>query len=282
MIPPSDPPSPYDDDQEALDGEGRPEPDDLQFDHAESSAEDEGEAACTACQQVIAETYYEINGSVVCPSCQGQLAAALTEGSGLVRLIKAGALGVVGGGVGAGLYYLVIVLTGYELSLVAIVVGLLVGGAVRMGTGGRGGRVYQLMAVALTYAAITSMVAFVSIAQWDDEAERHNARLSDGAEQEPTTGPADGSEGSAYADERLPLWGEMSNGAKAVVCVTLFIFGLAYPFLEMDGILFIIIGIGLYQAWKMNGRAVLSVTGPYQLAPAPVPGDDAWEGQAES
>ena len=45
--------------------------------------------------------------------------------------------------------------TGYEIGLVAIVVGLLVGGAVRKGSGARGGWFYQLMAVALTYAAIS-------------------------------------------------------------------------------------------------------------------------------
>src|SRR5207248_894584 len=44
--------------------------------------------------------------------------------------------------------------TGYELGLIAIVVGLLVGGAVRKASHGRGGAVYQTIAIFMTYAAI--------------------------------------------------------------------------------------------------------------------------------
>ena len=41
-------------------------------------------------------------------------------------------------------------------ALIAIVVGLFVGRAVRWGSGGRGGRLYQGLAVVLTYLAIVS------------------------------------------------------------------------------------------------------------------------------
>src|SRR6266566_11816 len=56
--------------------------------------------------------------------------------------------------VGAAVYFGIAALTGYEFGLVAIVVGLLVGGAVRKGSNGRGGRRYQLLAVFLTYTAV--------------------------------------------------------------------------------------------------------------------------------
>jgi hypothetical protein len=48
-------------------------------------------------------------------------------------------------------------------------------------------------------------------------------------------------------------------------------FVLAVPFLggfeNIMGI--IIIAIGLYEAWKINRRAPLVITGPYRVAPAP-------------
>ena len=58
--------------------------------------------------------------------------------------------------IGCGIWYAVRALTGYEVGLIAIIVGLLVGGAVRKGSKRRGGRLYQTLAVLLTYASIVS------------------------------------------------------------------------------------------------------------------------------
>jgi hypothetical protein len=55
---------------------------------------------------------------------------------------------------GAGIYFGIAALTGYEFGLVAIVVGVLVGSAVRKGSNGRGGWRYQLLAKFLTYTAV--------------------------------------------------------------------------------------------------------------------------------
>src|SRR2546422_2854982 len=57
---------------------------------------------------------------------------------------------------GAGLYFGIEAATGYELGLVAVVVGLMVGGAVRKGSNGRGGWRYQALAMFLTYCAVRS------------------------------------------------------------------------------------------------------------------------------
>jgi len=58
---------------------------------------------------------------------------------------------------GAVLYYVVVRLTGLNIGLIAIVVGLMVGGGVRAGSGHRGGRFYQLLAIFLTYCSIVAM-----------------------------------------------------------------------------------------------------------------------------
>src|SRR5262249_59140123 len=59
--------------------------------------------------------------------------------------------------VGAVIYYAFVRATGANWALIAIVVGFMVGGAVRKGTGNRGGRLYQLLAVFLTYSSIVAM-----------------------------------------------------------------------------------------------------------------------------
>ena len=68
--------------------------------------------------------------------------------------LAATVLGLLAGLAGATLWYLVRVSTGYELGLIAIVVGLIVGVAVRKGSRERGGWFYQTLAIVLTYACI--------------------------------------------------------------------------------------------------------------------------------
>src|SRR2546426_12468468 len=80
--------------------------------------------------------------------------AGWSHGSSGRRFAKALALGLGAAVVGAAIYFGIAALTGYEFGLVAIVVGLLVGGAVRKGSNGRGGRRYQLLAAFLTYTPV--------------------------------------------------------------------------------------------------------------------------------
>lgn len=118
--------------------------------------------SCAACDRELRDTYYLVNGAMVCSECQMQLASAQPAGSGLGRFTRAIGFGVVGGAIGAGIYFGILKLTGYEVGLVAIVVGFLVGAGVRIGTGGHGGWLYQLLAVGITYAAIvTTYVPFI-------------------------------------------------------------------------------------------------------------------------
>ena len=63
-------------------------------------------------------------------------------------------MGLLAGLAGAALWYAVRRTTGFEIGLIAIVVGLMVGVAVRKGSKGRGGWFYQTLAVVLTYGCI--------------------------------------------------------------------------------------------------------------------------------
>jgi hypothetical protein len=130
---------------------------DLQFDHAELTTPNSGGPTCDACKRPISDAYYEINGKVLCTSCRQGIEASLRGGSPVARVLMATLFGFVGALAGAALYYAILRGTGYHVGLVAVLVGFMVGGAVRKGTGGRGGLFYQFLALFLTY---TSIVAF--------------------------------------------------------------------------------------------------------------------------
>ncbi|HEY6005303.1 MAG TPA: hypothetical protein VIV57_20650, partial [Anaeromyxobacter sp.] len=126
----------------------------LQFDTAEPTQAAASSARCVACGDALA-SYFEVNGAIACNRCKDKAVAA-AGGSHLPTLLKATALGLVAAAAGSALYYAIAVLTGYEIGLISIVVGLLVGVAVRKGSRARGGWRYQALAMFLTYLAIAS------------------------------------------------------------------------------------------------------------------------------
>jgi hypothetical protein len=131
----------------------------MQFEQAEYAAADAAQASstCTLCKLPIADTYYETGGKILCAGCRDRVEAAYRGGSPFGRASKALAFGTAAAAAGAVLYYLIIRMTGYNIGLVAIVVGFMVGRGVRTGSGNRGGRFYQFLALFLTYCAISAM-----------------------------------------------------------------------------------------------------------------------------
>jgi len=259
----------------------------LRFERAEfEGARGDGVAsgtACKVCQQPIADGYYEINGHVTCAGCHAQVMAARKAGSGLGRLVRAAVLGTLAGIVGFALYYGVEKLTGYEFGLIAIVVGFMVGKAVQIGARQRGGWAYQLLAVAITYVSIASTYVPTLIEQIrqrdaahpEASASRDSARGSAGAQ-----APAPDPGAAAPAGERAPAAAEsravrtpMGSLEVAGVLLWLVGFALALPFLagfrNIIGLL--IIGFGLYQAWKLNQSRPFEATGPHAVARAAGP-----------
>jgi len=127
---------------------------DLQFES--TTTEHSDEVACSACDKPVRDTYFMANGAMVCPECRLELLSTAPTGTAFGRLSKAIGFGLVGGAIGAAVYFLIVKLTGYEVGLVAILVGFLVGAGVKLGSAGRGGFGYQTLAVGLTYLAIVS------------------------------------------------------------------------------------------------------------------------------
>jgi hypothetical protein len=135
----------------------------LQFDQAEFETPAAERPTCMVCKQPIRDEYYEIHGKVMCPRCRHGVEAAFRGGSPAARVLLATLFGVVGAAAGAVIYYVSIRATGWNLSLVSIFVGFIVGKAVRQGTGNRGGPFYQLLAMFLTYTSLVAMNVLMEI-----------------------------------------------------------------------------------------------------------------------
>ncbi|HEX9610694.1 MAG TPA: hypothetical protein VF978_02315 [Gemmatimonadales bacterium] len=232
-------------------------PADLQFDKAEQT-----DASCVVCSQLIAGTYFEINGQVTCPRCRTTVVAQFNAGTSPGRFARAVTLGLLAAGAGFGIYYAIAKFTGMEFSIIAIVVGVMVGAAVKRGSNGRGGRRYQLLAVFLTYAAIVSTYVPFAFAQ----AREASQTAVDSAAVASTKDTV------ALATTSTPADTAEISGGEALTALVMFAgIVLALPFLAgFENILgLVIIGIGLYAAWTTVGRTVLKITGPYRVAATP-------------
>lgn len=245
--------------------------DGLQFDKAEFSGPSDGApAVCTACQDALSGEWFRVNDQPCCAKCTADVQQALGGRPGPGGFLKAVAGGVAGGIVGALLYYLVLAISGYEIGIIAIAVGFLVGKGVRWGTGGRGGPLYQALAIAVTYVAIVSTYVPAVIQGLREAQAPPSAAASGAAGSTPAAVATPAATSTGAADEPV-------SAVAALIGLALFaVLVLALPFLAgfQNIIGWIIIGIGLYEAWKINKRVALAIAGPFAppaAAPAPPP-----------
>ena len=206
----------------------------LQFDTAEPSAATT-ERSCTGCQRPIEGEYHMANMQVVCTPCRHALEAG-PQGTRTGRIGRAILFGAGAAVAGSILYFVVLAATGYEIGLIAILVGWMVGRAVSIGSHGRGGWAYQVVAVGFTYLAICT----------------------------------------SFIPQILEAWrqsGEATELPGALLYVASFTLSLVLPVLSITQapIGALILGFGLFQAWRENKRPELTVTGPYAVAPTPQP-----------
>ena len=171
--------------------------------------------------------------------------------------------------------YAITAVSGYELGLIAIVVGYAVGAAVRWGSNGRGGWRYQTLAMLLTYLAIVSTYVPPMIEGFREA--RSTAEIDQEAIQAGATPPSAPTPlaDSAPATQPTSATGEASvtdePPRRAIVILLLVGIVMAAPFLAgFENIIgIVIIGIGLYEAWKLNRPQVVTITGPHVLSRPP-------------
>ena len=218
----------------------------LQFDRAEFDGNAPGPASCAVCQQPLVGAYYEVGGSVACAGCKDRIEREWKQGTELGARLARGAratlYGVGAAVAGCALYYGVLAVTGWEVGLISILVGIMVGNAVRTGSRHRGGWLYQLLAMFLTYTSI--VFSYVPIVL---------------------------KEGQGTLAE-LEQQGPVAMAVMAVLAIPfMYVLPFVIVFQDASSILsLLIIGFGVYEAWRINKKVTLQISGPYSLSERPV------------
>jgi hypothetical protein len=241
--------------------------DGLQFEtavpHAPSDAVtgEQGSVTCRACERTITDEYFDINGQPVCDSCRVRIGEQAETPKGWGVFARTGLYGLGATIAGAVLYYAVIAITDFEIGIVAIAIGYMVGYAVRAGARGRGGRRFQVLALVLTYWAVGLAYTPLAFSGTSEQSERQ-AQTTPASPASESTDAAD-----ATDDVNIPLG-----------VAFLLVFSLALPVLAVAGsmpgglISAAIIAFGMHQAWRMTAAPQVQITGPYRIASSSVAG----------
>jgi hypothetical protein len=230
-----------------------PSPHELQFQHAEPIAEVSSGLACVVCQQPVGGTHYQAQGQqAVCLLCAERIRAA-QQAAPELSLLRAALYGGGAALAGCALYAAVAIVLKAEIGLIAILVGWMVGKAIRHASSGRGGRRQQILAVLLTYFAITT--SYIPVILY------HAATNPRSVARQAQTPDA-----PASNDAPTQARPRMSFGTAALFLLVL---TAVAPFLSLTSgvsawIGLFIIFIGLQYAWKLTGRREIVLTGPYQ------------------
>ena len=213
-----------------------------------AAAGHEDQLCCASCHREIRGVYFAVGEVPVCESCRAGLTQHFAWGPSVASTLRAAFFGLGAGVAGAILWTGITAMSGYQIGLVALVVSWAVGTAVRRGSGGLGGPVYQAIAVLLTYLAIVStympgIAAAVAGQRAAVEEERADPRANSG-------------------------WGGQMDFVIVVVGVAV-----SLPFLTLFDapIGSLIIAFALYDAWRRNKRALIEFSGPLRVGGDRVP-----------
>jgi uncharacterized protein (DUF983 family) len=201
---------------------------------------------CVACRQPISGSYFQIKAAPVCSACTDKLRAQIPRDSH-AAFVRALLFGIGGAVVGFALYVTFALATGLIIGWVSVAVGYIVGKAMHMGSRGVGGRRYQVVAVLLTYFAVSMSAVPIAIQQ---------IRLHHRNQAQETAQP----------QPRAPV-----SIAKTVAVLAWV--GIASPILDLQdpvhGLIgLVILFVGLRFAWQFTAGRTLNVSGPHTAPPA--------------
>jgi hypothetical protein len=197
----------------------------LQFDRADFAGVAPA-VICGACNRNVIQNYYTLGERIYCATCREQ--HGNPEGGAFGRFFRATGAAMLVALAGALLWWGIRAVTNYELALIAIAIGHGVGRTMQWGTRGRTNRLYQLLAVLITYTGI--VLNYVpDIAQ----------------------GMADGN----------------AIGAAHVIVAVIMSFAAPFLMGATNIIGILIIGFGLYRAWTQTRPRAMEFAGPYSVTP---------------
>lgn len=269
--------------------------DGLQFDRAEyadpAPPSPSASITCRACQQPVPDLYYyELQGQTLCAACARGIDAGLAGGSGVRQFLKAGFFGTAAAVGGAVLIYLFGAITGWQPGIISILAGYMVGSAVRQGSGYRGGRGYQVLAVFLTYSAIAWSYLPIVYQQFQAEgvAEPGARGVEGRGKDRPAAADAGKGKAAPHVDGANAA-GKPQRGIRMVLILAALVAAIFVPLVYaapvIDAvlsfpqglILLLIYFFGLRQAWRLTRKVALDVRGPFRVGQGgpPVPGVSA-------
>jgi hypothetical protein len=109
---------------------------------------------CRVCKQSIVGSYYRVNGQMACAGC-AELAKANIPANKHSAFAQSLVFGAGGAVLGLVIYAGFGIITGWMIGYISLAVGWIVGKAMMKGSGGLGGRRYQIAAVLFTYFAVS-------------------------------------------------------------------------------------------------------------------------------
>lgn len=256
----------------------------LNFDRVDATVTPAG-VTCGTCAKNIPDAYFQVDGQVACATCKDARAAAdarpHTKEALMAALLFGGGAAILGSIV----WFTVAKITGLEIGLVAIGVGIFVGRAVHRGAG-RGGRRYQVLAVALTYLSIVAsyvpdvaegLIKGPSAEQGKAEqgkAEQGKAEQDKAEQGKAEQGKAGGkAEAGTAKNTAAPKNDLHPFVALLLLGGVILAIAIAAPFLAgVSNILGLaIIAFALWEAWRVNRHKAAVIAGPYQVAAAGEP-----------
>jgi hypothetical protein len=241
-----------------------------------------GPDRCKSCNTTLTGRYYRINGALTCENCAERLKQQVPKDSHSA-FVRGIVFGLGGALLGLILYAAFGILTGLMIGYVSLAVGYIVGKAIKMGSGGMGGRRYQIAAALLTYSAVSIAAIPIYISQMvkDKKAEKQ-AQVQHALPQAPAPAQLQAPEAEDSAVPQTPPSQTPAPATKPSVGLgaalgLMVLVGLASPFLELQdpfhGIIgLIILFVGIRIAWKLTAGVKVDILGPFDKnAPAPAP-----------
>jgi hypothetical protein len=205
-----------------------------------------GADQCMSCNQPITETYFRVNGAMECSSCARHVQSLLPKDSHSAY-VRGVVFGVGGAILGLILYAAFGIITGLVIGYVSLAVGYIVGKAILMGSGGIGGRRYQIAAALLTYAAVSMAAIPIDVSQYNKQ---HANSTGDGppAQVKSQRGDSTGDAAGVQPSDK-------SKSGIGTALLMLAGLGLASPFLELQNpiqgfIGLVILFVGIRIAWR--------------------------------
>jgi hypothetical protein len=209
-----------------------------------------GDTVCKSCGREIIGSFYKVNGVLACAACAQKIRDEMAKDSH-AAFVRGILFGIGGAIIGLILYVAFALITGLIAGIVSLAVGYLVGKAMVKGSGGVGGRRYQVAAVLLTYMAVSLAAVPIMLNHYYKQ---HSAPLQ-----------------SQAADSTTPPQLPKSAVSQAKAWGTLVLIALASPFLALtnpgQGVIgLVILFVGLRIAWRITAGRTVSIQGPFREA----------------